>query len=151
MRKFRLSAILTDETYTLQEAADLLGVSRQTVAQWEKEGLPVMGERVPKLAYGADLKAFLQKRESARKQKMQAGEMYCLSCKAASVPAEGRVFLSLLNQKRALLSGVCTRCGGRISRIISAAQLPEARERFCIQEQGIERSKDAPHHCLNLT
>ena len=79
-------AIRSACTYTIEEAAVTLGVTTGTVRGWCKEGLPVMRSRRPYLILGDALRHFLEQRVTRRRAPVQAGQLYCLTCKAARAP-----------------------------------------------------------------
>ena len=72
-----------NRAYTVEELAEALGVSQQTVRQWIKRGLNVLDERRPLLILGADAKTFLANRMSDQRCTLKFGEAYCTKCRAA--------------------------------------------------------------------
>ena len=73
--------------YTVEEAAVVFGVHRNTVRAWIKRGLPTTDSRRPILILGADLRAFLSARRMKNKRTCQPEEMYCMRCRAPRAPA----------------------------------------------------------------
>ena len=45
--------------YTVEDVANLLGVHKNTVREWIKQGLPKIDDKRPMLILGCDLFAFL--------------------------------------------------------------------------------------------
>jgi hypothetical protein len=74
-------------TYSFEEIARLFGVHKQTVRNWQKEGLPVLTGKRPYLVIGEALRTFLDKRRRSSKQQCKDGELYCLRCHAPARPA----------------------------------------------------------------
>ena len=71
--------------YTVEEVAKLLGVHRNTVRHWLKQGLPTNDRKRPTLILGRDLGVFLQARRSKNKRRCQPGEIYCVRCRAPRI------------------------------------------------------------------
>ncbi len=75
------------EVYSLAEAAEVVGVHRQTVARWVRTGgLVADRSRKPWLIRGADFKQWLIKRRQAAKVPLADGFMHCLPCRAPRRP-----------------------------------------------------------------
>lgn len=109
-RRYKTSRIKSHRSYEIEEVAELLGVSPQTVRQWIKDGLPALTERRPYLILGWQLKEFLKAREGARKQPLGAGEFYCTSCKAPRKPALGLTERTVASNGRPMLKAFCEAC-----------------------------------------
>ena len=79
--------IKTHFPYTVEEAADALGVHKNTVRMWIKGGLAVADDRRPTVMSGAAIRAFLENRLKARKSPLKPGEFYCFRCREPKSPA----------------------------------------------------------------
>ena len=79
-------ALRRARSYTFEEAATALGVSKGTIRNWVNSGLPAMKAQRPYLILGDALKDYLQARATIRKTSLQPSELYCLSCKASRTP-----------------------------------------------------------------
>jgi Helix-turn-helix domain len=79
--------IKTHFSYTVEEAADALGVHKNTVRMWIKGGLAVADDRRPTVMSGAAIRAFLENRLKARKSPLKPGEFYCFRCREPKSPA----------------------------------------------------------------
>ena len=62
-------AVKANLTYTIEEAADCLGVSIGTVRTWAKNGLPILKAQRPFLITGFALRTFLEKQRQIRKSR----------------------------------------------------------------------------------
>lgn len=111
-------------TYTMQEAADALGLSLATIRDWVKKGLPIHKDKRPFLIYGEELRCFIQKTQQAKRYKLADNQLSCFTCKAACVPHGMAVILAKQTAKTSRLSGICANCGGRCARIISNQRIP---------------------------
>ena len=104
-----LSGIKSLYCYTIQEAAEVSGVSDRTVRSWIKDGLPAMKREGPILIRGDALISFIKARRKARKIKIGQDEFYCLKCRAARKPAGGMVECET-NGARSKLTAICDVC-----------------------------------------
>ena len=129
-------AIRAARTYTIEEAANALGVSIGTVRNWTKAGLPIMKAQRPHLILGEGLKHFLQTRTKAKAAPLKLSELYCLSCKAAQAPWEMMVDCIIQTPTTARLVGLCGACGGPCNRMISRSKIPQFREIFELEMNG---------------
>lgn len=111
--------------YNVAEAADVTGVSQNTVYQWIRDGLPTVEGAWPTLIRGADLKAFLGARNGRRKRKLKPGEIFCLPCREAKRPAGDMVEFIPTTGTCGTLSGICPDCDRMIYRHVSRTSLDQ--------------------------
>lgn len=109
--------------YTVSEIAVQLGVHRNTVRGWMKDGLAVATERRPFLVRGCDLRAFLDQRRAKRKQPLSDGEIYCVACRGPKRPAGNMADLAPKTSTYGTLLGLCPDCGRVIRRVVSRRKL----------------------------
>ena len=113
--------------YTVEEAASLFGVHRNTVRAWVKHGLPTIDRKRPMLILGRELAEFLHARRVKNKQPCQPGELYCVRCHVPRTPAgdmaEYRASTSVLGN----LIGICPCCECRMYRRVNPAKLDQVR------------------------
>lgn len=112
-------------SYKVEEAADLLGVHKNTVRQWiNKEGLPVCDDRRrPILILGDELRAFIQSRQQARKRQCADGELYCMRCRRPRRPAGDMVDYFPETTATGRLEGMCPACSSIMNRFTGRAGL----------------------------
>lgn len=110
--------------YTYEEAADVLGVSPQTVSSWRARGLNVMTERKPHLILGEALAEFLKKRQAKARQAMAMDQMWCMSCRAPRRPLELVAAYVPISPSRGRLEGLCEVCEGKLNRFFGEKDLP---------------------------
>lgn len=103
-------------SYTAFELADLLGVHKNTVRHWIKDGLPLVDGARPILICGSDFQAWWGKRQKAAKRPCRPGQMYCLKCRAAKAPALGMVEYVATNAITGNLKALCETCGTMMHR-----------------------------------
>lgn len=68
-------------SYDMRELADLLGVHKNTVRQWRRDGLKPVDNRRPILFTGDTARAFLIARNASRKRPCPPGTIYCFGCR----------------------------------------------------------------------
>lgn len=112
-------------TYTIEEAADALGVSVVTVRSWQTRGLQVIKDQRPYLIVGSVLKAFLQKQADARKMPLAIDQFYCAPCKRRDRPMGGMADYVAITPTKGCLVGLCPRCERQIQRFANVSNLHE--------------------------
>jgi excisionase family DNA binding protein len=125
--------IKTLRSYTIDEAARLVGVHRNSVRHWIKRGLPVLDDRRPTLILGSDLKAFLAKQREARRQPCQAGEIFCVKCRKPRKPDGQMADYEPTSAAAGTLVGLCPVCSTVIYRRTSLARLPAVKGTLDVQ------------------
>lgn len=113
-------------TYTVDEAARLLTVHKNTVRQWIKQGLPTVDDRKPTLLHGLDLRAFLEQRRKNAKRPCRPGEMYCVRCRDPKRPAGAMADYLPISETIGNLRGICPDCETLIHRRVSRARISES-------------------------
>lgn len=73
-------------SYTVEEAARVLGVHENTIRAWLKQGLLSVAGAWPTLILGAELRNFLSRRKLARKRPCPPGHLFCFGCHAPRRP-----------------------------------------------------------------
>ena len=117
-------------SYTVQEAAETLGVSVGTVRGWVRQGLRLLNGQRPFLILGSDIRTFLETRRAKGKVSLASDELYCLTCKAPRRPLGMMVDGHRQTAKTARMVGLCEACGGTCNRMINAAALPRIKKIF---------------------
>lgn len=110
-------------TYTVEEAAALCGVHRNTVRQWIKRGLPCLDDDRPTLILGEQLAAFLRVMRTRNKRPCQPGLIFCMRCREPRAPAQQQALYSPLTATQGNLIGICPVCSSRMYRRISVSKL----------------------------
>jgi hypothetical protein len=120
-RRYQLSLIRQDYTYTVQQIADLFGLCNHTVLEWVKTGLKPIPQTRPYLIHSAMLYDFLATRQARRKQACQPHEIFCLKCRQPRSPAQGTLTTQPTKNDFIRLMGQCACCGTRMNKIIKPA------------------------------
>lgn len=103
-------------TYSVEEAARVLGVHKNSVRGWRKQGLTPIDHSRPVLFLGSDVRAFLELRRASRKRACRPGTLYCFRCREPRAPAEGMVDWTSINASTGDLSALCEVCGTEMHR-----------------------------------
>lgn len=125
-------AIRAARTYTIEEAANALGLTNGTVRGWCKSGLPIMTAKRPFLILGGDLRKHIEARREAAKVPLLPDQLYCLRCKAGRRPMGLLIDVLPQNEKTARLFGLCEVCGGTCNKMISTAKIDAIRSIFVV-------------------
>lgn len=133
MRRPNHRLVKRHRSYTVEEAATVLGVHRQTVRQWIRVGLRTSDERRPYLLLGHDLAEFLIERRRKNKVRCSPGTIYCVRCRSAKAPAGGMVDYVPTRLTLGNLVGICPDCGGLIYRRSSPNRLAEIRHHLDVR------------------
>ena len=121
-RRFSYALIKSHRNYEIEELADCVGVTPQTVRTWIKEGLPAIMDKRPFLIIGYLAKSFLKERKAARKVKDGDGDFYCVRCKQRRKAALGLTERAMLANGRRVLKGFCEVCETPCCRFLPASR-----------------------------
>ena len=116
--------------YSVEEAAVLLGVHRNTVRQWVKVGLPTSDEKRPTLILGRALFDFLKSRKALNKRPCQPGQIYCVRCRCPKHPAGDMAEYEPLTATLGNLVGICPSCDTLMYRRVNVGKIEHIRGRL---------------------
>ncbi len=131
----RLTGIKSLRCYTIQEAANVTGVTTRTIRTWIKQGLPIMSGERPALVRGDDLIAFIKRQRAGRKIDLLAHQFLCLKCSAARNAAGGFATCRRTGA-RLFLQAICEKCDGVMNKPFAEARLPELRKKLELIDDG---------------
>lgn len=135
-KRYPAHRVKIHRSYTIEEAADLLGGHVQTVRGWVHSGaLPVCSERRPVLIVGADLRAFLLKRQESVKRRLGPNEFYCLKCRVPRRPAGMMADYEPQSDRAGRLVALCEGCEGLLYRIVRADKIGFVAANLCIMHK----------------
>ena len=113
-------------SYTVDEAARILGIHKGTVRRYRKIGLLVLDDQRPLLILGSDLIAFL-KAQARPKQKCAPHECYCLKCRKPRAPAFNDAEFTPDKAHSGQLRALCETCTTVMHKRVSHAQYRDLR------------------------
>jgi len=123
-KQAKISGIKSFQCYTIQEAADIAGVSVHTIRNWAKDGLRLMDSARPVLIRGDDLRAYIKAQRENRRVKTKADEFYCLRCRAPC-KAAAQLADCIITGNRAKLTALCETCEGVVFKPVAQAQIAQ--------------------------
>lgn len=136
--------------YTVEEAANLFGVHRNTVREWIKRGLPICDSKKPMLILGRDLAEFLYARRTKNKRSCQQGELYCVRCRAPKAPAGDMADYVAVTESLGNLIAICPDCEALMNRRVSLAKLNQVRGKLDItMPQALEHINERNQPSVN--
>ena len=137
-------------TYTIEEAASLLSVHRNTVRNWIKDGLPLVDDERPLLILGFELARYLKQKRKRRKRPCGPGELYCFRCRAPRKAAGKRAKLVPRTDTLGALVATCAVCQTQMNRQVNISNLRAVRGDLDISiEEGPLRIGEAKSPILN--
>lgn len=113
--------------YSVEDAAKLLHVHKNTIREWIRHGLPVINERRPVLILGSDLSEYLVRRRSSKKRPCGPGQIYCVRCRCPQHPAGDMADYEPITTTSGNLVGMCPVCDALMYRRVNRAKLDAAR------------------------
>ena len=132
-------------SYTVEQAAKVCQVGRNTVRNWLKNGLEAIDAARPLMINGPVLRAFLEERRQRKKSPCQAWELYCLRCRAPKSPGGDMAEYREMTPTLGNLFAICPDCQGNMYRRMSLSQLAQIRERIDVTfMQAQPRISDSP-------
>lgn len=126
-------------SYSPGELAGLLDVHKNTVRQWQRDGLQPIDNRRPILFTGDTVRAFLIARNASRKHPCPPGMIYCFRCREARPPAGAMADYVPMNDSSGNLRAVCATCEIIMHRRIRLAALPVTMPGIDVQVMEGER------------
>lgn len=123
-RRINARRIKIHYSFTVEKAAEILGVHKNTVRLWIKQGLPVVEDECrPILLQGKVIRAFLDNRKAKRKRRLLAGEFYCLKCREPKSPYGLMADYVATSSDLGNLVGLCPDCEKIMNRRTSFSKL----------------------------
>jgi len=121
-RRHNVRRVKIHRSYSISEAAKLLGVHKLTISRWIERGLPIIEQKRPFLIHGSDLRNFLTAQQP-RKQPCRAGEIYCVRCRLPKRPAGDMADYIPKTPTTGLLTGICPKCDLLVHRVANVTTL----------------------------
>lgn len=126
-RRLNPRLVKIHRSYTVEEAARLWPVHKNTVRAWIKAGLRTIDRRRPILMTGRELRRFLEAKLKKVKQPCAPGEFYWVRCRAPKAPAGAMADYIAVGNSSGNLRGLCPDCGILVHRRVAYARFDEFR------------------------
>lgn len=110
-------------SYTVEDVGVRLGVHKNTVRGWQREGLETIDKARPVMFTGKTLCAYLDGKRKTSKRPCPPGTFYCLKCRTPQSPALGMVDDAPRNALGGNLRALCGVCGTVMNRRAAFASL----------------------------
>lgn len=124
-------------SYSVEEAARLLRVHKNTVREWLRRGLPSIDQRRPIVILGRELADFLYRRRRANKRTCPPGQIYCMRCRCPQVPAGDMADYLPMTATGGNLVGLCPVCDALMYRRVSLSRLGEVLGKLDVRSPAV--------------
>ena len=123
-KRFNSRGLSKHRSYTIEEAATIIGASDQTLRTWDKGGgLDVMKSQRPHMVHGAVLIAYLEARKPKKRPPLPPGEFDCWTCKTRGKPFGMMADYIPLAPNNGRLQALCGHCEGEVGTMVGTARL----------------------------
>jgi hypothetical protein len=139
VKRLNARRVKIHRSYTVDEAARLFGVHKNTVRAWIKSGLQSVDNRRPILILGRNLASFLLSRREQARQRCQSGQLYCVRCRAPKNPSHRMAEYIPITSRTGNLRGRCPDCGTLMHRRVSLPNLEAAASDLEVSFPMVER------------
>jgi len=120
-------------SYAVPDLAKCLDVHKNTIRNWQRDGLEPVDNSRPILFHGATVRDFLIRRNKARKRPCPQGKMYCLSCRDPRTPARGLLEYLPMTPTTGNLRALCECCGTRMHRRVRKVEIAQIMAGYAVQ------------------
>lgn len=149
-RRINPNSIKLHRTYDVSELAACCGVHKNTVRQWERDGLGPIDGGKPKLFHATAIRAFLIKRNASRRRPCSAGTLYCFRCREPRPPLPDLLEYVPITMSSGNLRAVCATCETVMHRRVALTALALVMPGFAVSMgQRMERLTSGPSTSLN--
>ncbi len=150
-RRVNPNTVKLHRSYSTRELATCCGVHKNTVRNWQGEGLEPIDQSRPMLFHGATVRAFLSRRNAGRKRPCPPGTLFCFRCREPRRPALEMVEYRPLKPTSGDLCAICEACEAIMHRRVRKADLPKAMPGLAVQiahaQQRLDRRTAPSLNC----
>jgi hypothetical protein len=137
-------------SYTARELADRLGVHKNTVRHWQRNGLKSIDDQRPCLFDGAVVRQFLKSRNESQKQPCPVGTIYCFGCHEPRRPSPTPIEYAQTRIGAGNLRALCSKCGAVMCRRVRQDAIPAVLPGLLVQiRQASSRLNGSPSPSSN--
>jgi len=149
-RRVNPNRIKIHRCYTANQLSIRLGVHKNTVRHWQRNGLAPIDRQRPYLFHGAMVRSFLTARNNARKRPCLAGTLYCFGCREPRRPARASVEYIQMRLGVGNLRATCSDCGTTMHRRTRQASIPAVLPGLLVQiREAQPRLNEMAHPSTN--
>lgn len=110
-------------SYSVDELARCCDVHKNTVRNWQRDGLKPIDTARPILFHGATVRDFLARRNTSRKRPLPPGTLYCFRFRCPRRPALGMVDFFAMRPGSGNLRALCESCEAIMHRRVREADI----------------------------
>lgn len=119
-RRYNLSRIRMNYTYSVEEVADLFGIATMTVFRWiANEGLNRLPNSKKYFVHGSDLRKFLKHKNGKNKKPCANHEIYCCRCRKPQLPDLRCLKTKNIPNGTIRVLSKCSVCSAPLNKVIS--------------------------------
>lgn len=149
-RRLNPNSVKQHRSYTAGELAARLGVHKNSIRNWQRNGLEPVDRGRPTLYHGSTVRAFLAKRNAERKRPCPPGTFYCLRCRDPRAPAGGMIDYVALSATSGNLRALCEQCEAIMHRRVRRDAISSVMQGLDVQvTQAPVRLKGSTRPSLN--
>lgn len=115
-RRYNPNRVKIHRNYSARELADRLGVHKNTIRNWQRNGLAPIDTGRPYLFQGAVVRRFLALWNGRHKRPCPAGMLYCFRCRDARRPVPTSIEYTPRRIGAGNLRATCGECGTTMHR-----------------------------------
>jgi len=135
--KISAARVKAERTYTVAEAAAVVGTTPPTIRKWvHKRAMPIVEGSLPWLILGRDLKKFASGTRRPKMPKPDPGEMTCMKCRQPRKADGGLADYVSQDARTGRLVALCEECGSIMNLFTARAKLSQLSAFFDIRERG---------------
>ena len=122
-RRANPNRVKQHRSYSVDELARCCDVHKNTVRNWQRDGLKPIDNARPILFQGGAVRDFLARRNSGRKRPCPPGTLYCFRCRCPRHPALGMVDFVPIRPGNGNLRALCECCETIMHRRVREAEI----------------------------
>lgn len=132
-RRVNPNRVKLHRSYSVPELADCCDVHKNTVRNWQRDGLQAIDKSRPVLFLGYAVRAFLTRCNASRKRPCPPGTIYCFRCREPRKPALELVEYVPITPTSGNLRAMCVACEALMHRRTRMADLAKIMPGIAIQ------------------
>lgn len=119
-RRYNLSRIRVNYTYSVEEIAELCGIATMTVFRWiADEELNRLPNSKKYFVHGSELRKFLERKNGKNKKPCAEHEIYCCKCRKPQPPKLQSLKTQNIPNGTIRVLGKCNVCSTAVNKVIS--------------------------------